>query len=266
MAISQQAYDATVDAIRDRVLAYTTATFQGLGSWREADIERFLDSVIPLILGGQREIASLTDAYLADHVAAIFGGRTAHTGLSPDEMTGAALRNGVEPTEVYRRPFVDVWTALARGAAIRHAVDLGRVRLEQLLETDMQLARTHAARESLRNSPAQFFRRTLRGSKNCALCAIAATQRYRVETLMPIHTRCRCGVAPIAGTRVPHVLDKTRLNAIHEAYERLTGEKSDRSGRGEVDFRDIAVIHEHGELGPVLALRGQTFTGPGDIS
>jgi hypothetical protein len=31
-------------------------------------------------------------------------------------------------------------------------------------------------------------------------------------------------------------------------------------------YRDLIVTHHHGELGPVLAVRGQHFDGPGSIA
>jgi hypothetical protein len=58
------------------------------------------------------------------------------------------------------------------------------------------------------------------------------------------------------------VIDEERLNAVHEAVEARFG-FSDPSGR-EIDYRGIT-IREHGELGPVLTVKGQHFTGPEEL-
>ena len=34
---------------------------------------------------------------------------------------------------------------------------------------------------------------------------------------------------------------------------------------GTADPRTVMVVHEHGELGPVLTVRGHGFTGPADL-
>ena len=38
-----------------------------------------------------------------------------------------------------------------------------------------------------------------------------------------------------------------------------------RRGDGPVAYRDVLVSHEHGELGPVLAVKGRPFQGPNDL-
>jgi hypothetical protein len=80
---------------------------------------------------------------------------------------------------------------------------------------------------------------------------------------MPIHPGCDCGEMPIYGNQDPgQVIDDIRLNATHEAVAARFG-VSDRSAR-EIDYRSIA-IREHGELGPLLTVADQHFTGPGSI-
>jgi hypothetical protein len=56
------------------------------------------------------------------------------------------------------------------------------------------------------------------------------------------------------------------LEQVHVAVKDLTG-LADRGGRA-VDYRHIMtrIIHEHGELGRMLARPGDRFTGPRSIS
>lgn len=264
VAMGPATYNLLTAQVRLRVLDFVTNAWNGLGSWRDEDIARFVNAVVPMVAGGQRQIGSLTNSYLATQTASLFGGSSAPVGLSADEISGATLRNGVEPTEVYRRPAIEMYTALSKGESFQSALVKGANRIAQLVDTDMQLAKTHAARNTLRSSKAQFYRRTLSGSENCALCVVATTQRYRTNELMPIHTHCDCGIEPIkAGS--PHVLDRAQLDQVHAAIEKATGVPADRSGRGTVNYRDLMVVREHGEYGPVMTVKGQEFSGPADI-
>ncbi len=266
MPIGPATYTLLTNQVRQRITNFVTATWIGLGSWRDEDIEAFVARVVPVVAGGQRQIASLTDAYLSEQIGEMFGVSTAARGIAGDEVTGAAVRNGASPADVYRRPAVETYTALKQGLPLDSAVQRGAQRIGQLVSTDMQLARTHAARAVMGRSPATYYRRTLSGSENCALCVVASTQRYKVADLMPMHAHCDCGVAPLKGNSHPHVLDRAQLETVHAAVERITGEPADRSGRGEVDFRQVLVVRTHGEYGPTLTYKGQHFTGPSDLS
>ncbi|MGW7248827.1 hypothetical protein [Streptomyces decoyicus] len=257
-ALSQQ-YDTLTDRLRERLLAFVTDAFESLGSYRDADAALFVEHVLPAVLGAQQQIGSLTDAYLASMVADMFGGAAAPAGVVLDD----ALR-GVAPEVVYTRPFASVWSALGEGKDMVDAVAAGRVRLRSIAETDMQLARTHAAQQTMRRGGAKFYRRRLSGPKNCALCVIASSQRYRVEKLMPIHPGCHCKPEPLPGDRDPgQILDEGLLKEAHDAIARDLGE-SDRGGR-KPDYRNVIITREHGEIGPMLAVRRHEFTGPKDV-
>jgi hypothetical protein len=70
---------------------------------------------------------------------------------------------------------------------------------------------------------------------------------------------------PIFGRTDPgHVIEPERLESVHERIEERFG-VSDAGARDPIDYRDALIVHEHGEIGPVLAVRGQKFTGPNDI-
>ncbi|WP_125262324.1 hypothetical protein [Streptomyces alboflavus] len=252
-------YDALSGSLRDRVISFVLDAFDSLGGHRDGDAVAFIEQVLPTVLAAQAQMGQITDAYLSAMIADMLGSAAAPTGVALDE----ALR-GVPPDEVYTRPFVTTWTALAQGKAYGQAVAEGRTRLLSITETDLQLARTHAAQQSMRRSGAKFFRRRLTGSKNCALCTIAATQRYRVENLMPIHPGCDCKVEPLVGNRDPgQIIDEKLLREAHDAVAKGVGQ-SDAGGRAP-DYRDVVVTRQHGEYGPLLAVRRHEFTGPDDL-
>ncbi|WP_405911358.1 hypothetical protein OG529_04370 [Streptomyces longwoodensis] len=252
-------YDALSTSLRDRVVTFVLSAFDSLGSYRDAEAAEFLDRVLPAVLAAQQQMGQITDAYLSALLADMLGGSAAPVGVQLPE----ALR-GVDPAEVYRRPFVTAYTALSQGKSYAEAVAEGRTRLVSITETDMQLARTHAARQSMQRGGARFFRRELRSGKSCALCVIASTQRYRVENLMPIHPGCHCKPVPLVGSKDPgQIIDEALLREAHDAVAKGVG-KADAGGRAP-DYREIVITREHGEYGPLLAVRRHEFTGPDDV-
>jgi hypothetical protein len=260
-----RAYDAVDVQIRAKVTTLVLQVFNGLGSWRDADIERFTAAVLPAVLGAQRQMGSLTDAYIRAMVADMIGAPVRPSGAAPP--TGAALRGGTDPAEVYARPIRTVWRALADGKDMDAALAAARLRLWQLTTTDLQLAKDHAARQTMTDDHRVVgYRRVLKGSRSCGLCVIATTQRYHRENLMPIHPGCDCGIAPIVGDHDPgQIINEPLLEGTHAAVQDRFG-ASGRTARDPIDYRDLLVTHEHGEIGPILSRKGDVFTGPGDLA
>lgn len=263
-------YAAVSTALRERLLAFVTQAFHARGDYRDVDVAAFLEQVLPTVLGAQAQMGALTDAYLAQTLAGMLGGAAAPVGVTVPEQ----LR-GVPPEEVYARPYRTVWTALGDGKPLTQAVAEGTARLTSITSTDLQLARTTAAQQVGQATPGfSYYRRVLRGSYDCALCTIASTQRYSKAKLMPIHPGCDCGIRPIPpGQAGEQVIDPQLLEAAHDAIG-AAGETVDRAGNvlgrranGSLirDYQDLIITHEHGEIGPLLAVRRQAFTGPGSI-
>lgn len=251
-------------ALRAATLTALANLWLRLGSWRDTDIERFLRLALPLVRGAQTRMSALTAAYLARQVAALAG----HPVLPVPAPRVGEVR-GVPLTEEYARPFHDVWRALGDGRPLPEAVKAGQDRLASLASTDLQLTKTHASRAILTaDKRVTGYRRVLEGAYSCGLCIVASTQRYHVADLMPIHPACDCSVAPIVGESDPgHVIDEQRLADAHAAIADRFGRKTAdaRGGRGIPNYHDVLVTHDHGELGPVLGVRGQDFTGPSDL-
>lgn len=273
-AALQQAYATQVAEVRRRVLAYLGATWLGLGSWRDSDVDAFVALIVPMVLGGQRTIASLTSAYLAELAVLRFGGRFEPAQIDLRDVTGAAVRAGTPPEQVYARAGTQTWTALSRGADLQQAVAQGLDRAQEAAATDLQLTKTHTVRAALEQDKRgpTGYRRVLEGPTSCGLCALAATQRYLASDLMPIHPACDCGVEPLYGWN-DQVLAPGERDRIHAHAADFFGPGVDthaasagsHSARRQYDFRDFVVVNDHGELGPVLGRKGQTFTGPSDI-
>lgn len=100
--------DAHIEAERRLRLLVTTGlerAWRQLPGYDEEHVDGWLSQAVPLVLSGQRTSVALTDAYVARSM-----GRDPF-GIDPDAVIGG-LRGDTTPEEVYRRPFVTVWTAL----------------------------------------------------------------------------------------------------------------------------------------------------------
>jgi hypothetical protein len=252
-------------SIRARVTDYVTRVWGSLENLRDKDIDAFVSRILPVIQGAESQIASLTDAYLATLLTNMSGANVRPVGIDPREVTGKALR-GVDPVDVYHRAGTEVWNALSNNIPFNDARKMGLNRALNMALTDLQLSKTHTARRVF--SQTQHVvgtRRVLTGSENCGLCHVAATQRYHKSKLMPIHPGCDCGTAPIMGDEDPgQVIDDEGLEDAHIAIEERFG-VSDRGARDPIDYRKVLLIREHGEIGPVLTVKGQHFDGPTSI-
>lgn len=233
--------------VKKRLTTYAEMTWRGLGSYRDADINRFVELMVPRVLAGQRQVAGLADAY----IAAVTGVRS--LGVDPALVTGAAVRVGADPDAVYRRPAVEVYTALAAGTPLDAAIAQGANRLKGLVGTDLQLAKRGQVALSMQAGNVQRYVRVLTGAEDCDLCTIASTNTYSTADLLPIHNLCDCDVdVADQGSSAARSLnpDRSAVDASRDAT----------SGRGDV------IVREHGEYGPVLTFAGDDFTGPGDIA
>jgi hypothetical protein len=263
-AVLAAAYAAQNRATRATVQTYLAALWAQLTSWRSDDAARFAGQAAAVVTGAQQRTAALTTAYLGQAITAAGGTPPAATATA---VSDEVIR-GVAASEVYTRPFKTIWWGLSQGKDLQQCVKEGGDRLQDMAATDIQLAKTHTSRRMTSGATGiGGYRRVLEGTYSCALCVIASTQRYHQGALMPIHGGCDCGVAPIGSDRDPgQVIDEVSLNQMHDIIARDLGEKYvDRGARSPLDYRTVLIEHNHSELGPILAVNGQAFTGPGDL-
>tara|TARA_R110000744_G_scaffold32469_12_gene76019 strand:- start:3879 stop:5384 length:1506 start_codon:yes stop_codon:yes gene_type:complete len=259
--------------------AVARLAFQSLGSWRDDDYLRFVRQITPILSGAKMQAAQASVAFYKS-MANLDDQDWQQPTISAADLTTQALRNGVTTEQVYRRPFVDVYTALSKGKQMTEAIEAGANRVESLASTEIQLARRNVGLKA-RNANDRIvgYIRTLTGAENCALCYVASTQRYTRGELMPIHPGCDCGEMQLYGTQDPgQIIDEARLEATHEAIGQRFG-LDDAGARNlglgktytrkdgtvvQADFTAIK-IEQNKELGPVLTIRGQDFTSFDDL-
>lgn len=205
------------------------AIWRSLPAYNDENVDEWLTRVVPLILAAQRQSVSLTDAFLAQAV-----GR-APFGPDPARIAADAVRPGVAAEEVYRRPFVTVWTALKAGTAYEDAVAAGRARAVSTAATDVQLAMRETLREVGQEDDRIVGYQRVADAGACDFCLAVNGAKLSVADPMPLHNGCGCGVdvltSPFAPSRPP----------------------------GAVAVRD------HGELGPVLGDPSHDFTTEADL-
>jgi hypothetical protein len=259
------AYRLRTDRLRQQLVRYLTATWGALDDYRAADIASLVEAVVPVVEGGLGQMAAMTDAYLATIESIATGEPTAPVGV--DRLTTETLR-GTPASEVYTRPGTTVWTALSEGKAFPDAWQQGLDRLLSLGTTDLQLAKTHTSRSILAGKDDVIvYRRVLEGPKSCGMCIVASTQRYHKGDLMPIHGGCDCSVLPIYGADPKQrILEPDLLDDVRDRLdERGLYDQTRKTGDDIPRYQDVIVVHEHGELGPVLTRKGDEFTGPSDL-
>lgn len=260
------AYAATIKANRDRTERYVLTQFSK-GQHRDEDVAKFLGRVVPVVLASRRQVSAITDSFLAQKLSAQLGRKVRPRG----PINTDALR-GVDAADVYQRPYQAVWTDLSQSKPYDAAVRSGVERLTDIVRTDMQMAKTYTSQNVLSQTKGVTgFARVISGDKTCALCAIASTQRYSREDLLPIHPGCNCDVEPITADAPwdQEAMD-SRLAGTHESVAERLGVSDDGGrnvglGTGR-DYTKLIATHTHGEIGPVLSVKGQHFTGPSQVA
>lgn len=271
-------HQQAVARIRSGVEKVITDRWLAMESWRGPEMDAWKNTIIPIVQAAERQVAQVTNAYLTSMSNIVDGTNEPARRLDLSQVTGEATR-GVDPAIVYSRPESTVNAALARGSSLSVAVSEGLKRALSLSMTDIQLAKT---RTVARQGSGSWFRRTLNGPKNCAKCVIASTQRYHRGTLMPIHPGCDCGVQEEHTIDPGQVINRQLLEATHAAVKDFTGDFDPTTRyvyldgakpipmRGNsteaLDYTDLIVIREHGEYGPTLTWRDDSFTAFDDLA
>jgi hypothetical protein len=213
-----------------QIVATAIATiWQGLGTYNESDQDRFVEVALPIVLAGQTQAVALTEAFILRRLG------LTPLGLDATDLTGAAVRGGVTPEEVYRRPFVNVWTALGKDVLWEAAVNAGEARATASAEMDVQLSH-RATYGAVQQATPQIkgYRRRANGGA-CKFCQLVNGAFVKSATAMPLHNRCGCGLDPV-------MRDVTVT-----------------------EHPETVAVHQHGELGPMLTDPEHDFTSQSDI-
>lgn len=237
------AYGREYDLTRRQMQQLLRVVWRDVGGPGQANLDELLSIVLPILQGAQMNVAQLVTAF-ADAISTEFGVTLSPPAPNPLRVSGAFLRNGTPPAQVYERAVVDVRRELAKQRGIVDARAAGRRRLLVLADTDLALTHRVAAGDAFDALGFQRYRRVPTG-RSCDLCRTAAAHTYNVGYLLPIHPHCDCRVLPLyEGRKIP-----TR----------------DLPDLPEPTATVDPVVREHGELGPVLVEGSHRFTAEHDL-
>lgn len=225
-------HQAQLAALEDRAAAALDRAWMRAAPVGDAEMARWLRLAAPALDAAKIAAASSTAAYVAGYARAA-GAPIAELAFDARAVAGS-IRGGIPTAAILERPVVETRVALSRGASLREALGIGRARAAQYARTDPHLAFREAFRVAASQIEGVVGYRRLPNAGACPLCLTASGQRYRIRDLMPIHPACGCTSAPIIGTHDP-------------------GRSIDRQQQEPI------AVHEHGELGPVLAPAGEHF-------
>lgn len=216
------------------------SAWKNLGSWNEPDVERFLARAIPMVEAAQRQSVAVTDAYLARYL-----GR-APIGVDPAQIA-AKTRNGATLDEVYRRPFVQLWSSLKDGQQFQDGFNAALERAVGSAAMDVQLAMRETA-DFIDQEDDGFFGYTrVANGDACAFCqeVDGAYVKGDEGLVMPLHNNCNCSLEP---NMAPHdgavkLPDGTEIRPYQYG-----------------PYNDNVAVYDHGELGPMLGDPSHEFT------
>lgn len=226
--------------VRKLTVTKVERIWRNLGSYNREDLPRWLEQVIPIVLGAQRQSVVLTDAYLAAAMD------RKPLGINAENVIGASARKGTLPEDQWARPMVEHWTALKDGKTWDQARRIGEIGAATRAATDVQLAMRQTAFLAGLQDKNIFGWERVPNSTACDLCLIASTQRYTTEHLLPIHDSCGCGILPLTSS-TDQIINRELYRDLKAdgAMDRVTAQRV-----GDPDT--VVTVAEHGELGPVL--------------
>lgn len=160
-----------------------SAAWNSLGSWNEADIERY-DAVARRIDDAAKQAAvSSSEGFYATYTEGDV------VGLSPDAVPS------VRPDP--RDPFTTLWRQLAQGEPFEEALLTGRSTLEGTMNKYVvNTSRMTGDAWSEVSGVSTLWRRVLTGV-SCEWCALVSTQAYRSASSATFgHDNCDCLIVP----------------------------------------------------------------------
>ena len=217
--------------LREMATGALAQIWAGLPGYDQADVDPWLARALPIVDAAQRQSVALTEAYLARALD------RRPIGVDPEELIGAGARAGADPAEVYRRPFVTLWSALKDGNAFADAYAAGLARALGTGAMDVQLAARSTFQAVGEADDGIFGYERVADGDACDFCTAIDGAYVKDGDASPLHNNCGCSLEP--------------LTAPHPRAAFLPSGES---------VREHYAIREHGELGSVLTDPADHFT------
>ncbi len=228
--------------LRGSVRQEVTRIWNGLPGHDRVNLDQWLSEVVPMVETAQRSSVSLTHAYLSralDRPVA---------GVSPEELIGAAARNGTPPDQVYGRPFVTLWSELGEGTDWADAAKTALDRATGMAATDVQLSMRDTLK-AVGETESFYGYQRVADAGACNFCLEVDGAYLASGEAMPLHSGCGCSVEP--------------MEEVHRSAVKLPDGTVVRDYQygplKPFPIPDGVAIAQHGELGPVLVDPNQHF-------
>lgn len=251
------AYAASRAGIVEQILAMVRDIVAGFDGWYSTpQIALMARTVVARVEAGQRQVAGVTDAYLSRTATIIADRRYAPVGA----VDVSVVRN-VDRLEEFGRAADQYRYAVSQGASDEQAVAKAVERATAQAEMDTALTVREQSRKFMVVRSVDGWRRIIhpelsRGG-SCGLCVAASDRTYKRGDLLALHERCNCATLPIInGVDPGKSLNESDIAALYKTA----------GSTGAADLKKVRyVVHEHGELGPVLRNRSDDFRSPDDV-
>lgn len=228
--------------LRASVVQQVTRIWNGLPGHDQVNVDQWLAETVPLVEAAQRSSVSLTQAYLSRAI------ERPVTGVTPDELIGAAARNGTPPDQVYTRPFVTLWSELGEGIPWADAAKSALDRATGMAATDVQLSMRDTLK-AVGEAESFYGYQRVADAGACNFCQEVDGAYLTSGEAMPLHSGCGCGVEP--------------LEEVHRGAVKLPDGTVVRDYQygplKPFSLPEGVAIAQHGELGPVLVDPSQHF-------
>lgn len=225
-----EAHITAEQRLRAIVVAEVSTAWSILPRHNEEDIPEWLARVLPVVSAGQRQSVALTQAYLA---------RALHrppASIDPERLIGRHARRGTPPEDVYRRPFVKLWTGLKQGKPFDEASAAGLAQATGSAAMDVQLAARETFAAVQAEDDAIYGYQRVADGDACDFCVELDGAYVKSGDAMPLHPNCGCSLEPLS-----------------EPHPRAAS------------LPDGVAVNEHGELGPILGDPAHSFTTESEL-
>jgi hypothetical protein len=260
---------SVLEQLTQALIDLLAALFDLIDPYKPGDVDRYVTEASRAVLKARREAVGATDAFtkgmllLADIV------ETGPMPLPGKEIGGLTpvpeLPRGIPLTEEWVRPVKEYRRLRLDGLDDLQARLRAKDRSGRMAWADVATASRDTAAHRLAVAEPKgvtgwrrIIHPELSAGGTCGLCLVASDRVYGVRDLQPLHSRCKCTIAPIVGENDPGLaLSQDSLAAVY----RLAGDSTFAQDLARVRIQ----VREHAELGPTLVNARHAWRGPDQV-
>ena len=236
-----RAYQQALKDTRTAVRMQLEKHYRALPDLRDESAHAFRDQAVRLVMAGQQRAVALTNAHFSGRV-----GLTNPAALNVERIIND-VRKGVPASIVYLRPIVTARAGIEK-LGYAKAFEKGLARLLSTADMDIAMSARDAS-TSFGESEERVVGYTRVAEPSCCdFCQMIDGAQVFVSDPAPLHNNCGCTLEPITRTS--------------KNQDGLRDRWTDVSAGAVIE--DVE-IQEHGEMGPLITRKGDSFDGPSTL-